>query len=1248
MIGPLHVVSAAFTVVTLLLPLPAHAADRVLRGIQVTLNHLGFDAGEPDGANGPTTRAAIDAWYSQSGVARHNDPLELLRALQQESVKEVAAALAGKGEAPDVAAIVPHTVGTGRGFAVSPDGKLIAAYGAGVRLLNADTGRLLRTLGNCHSGVPAKFTPDSRFVAAGCYNTSSISLYDVETGRLVRGPMAMTGDVASQSVSPDGRLLAIADGNGKVGIWDLLTGQQLHLLSAMADNYPVRAVVFSPLGDALVSCGIHSGLTIWNPVTGRRTGMLQNSDSTCEAMAFSTDGHTLYAATTSGGAGYYVRPWNFDTGRAGAALEPRSEKLISALETSSDNHWVAATGWDQTVNLWTGSGEFHGNLEGFEKWVGSVAFVSPFELIASDGPVTMQWDFVADVASRTSFNDQATAQQLQVDPSGQLMTFLAADSKSVWDFASLELRDFNTLLEPISRLVQYPADRSRYLARNDGAPGDESQIARLVESDTNRVIATLEHGDFVAQALFSPDGEIAVTTSWDGNIRFWNGRTGELLNIVEAAVKQAAVFPDGQRLVTTDADGNGSIWAVPTGEKLGSFATLDATHLTVSPDGRTFVTNSKKALQFFDGDNLQRTGSFEAPAQANANFGSPRFDAGTGVVRILVGSQIHAWNTESGELIETLPVDADITSATAIPNSGMLLASSRNSGTWLIDANSGAKRIGMFQFRGGEWVLMTPDGFFDASEHGAENLNVVRGLEFVSSDSIFQALYRPDLVREALRGDPDGRVEAATALLDLNTVIASGGAPLVTIASPAAEIDVEADVIDVTARIIDRGGGIGRVEWRVNGVTLGINGRGFDRLQQDGPQAPIVAGARDVVQTLSLDPGPNLIEVVAYNASDLIASEPVSISVNWTGASAAAPPRLFVLSVGVNDYWDSRLQLNYAASDATAIAKAFEQAGAGLYETVETKVLLDDAVTLAGLDAAFADLSQKVRPRDVFVLFMAGHGQTEQGRYYFLPQDFRYENAASVASSGIDQEQFQEWLATIAARKSVLLYDTCESGTLTAEGTLTVATRGLEEVAALERMTRAMGRTVLSASTDTTPALEGYQGHGIFTYALLTALGQGDADADGAIAVTELASVVDREVPALSYQAFRFRQVPQMSIQGSDFPLALSANVFPATAAPQVAAEAPVGAARPEESEPAATMTGEPADAVTAVSPAARHVVVAEATVRSAPEGNAAPVQTLEPGVVVEVLGASAQWRWIARDGEPLGFVDAAQLIQLR
>jgi hypothetical protein len=193
----------------------------------------------------------------------------------------------------------------------------------------------------------------------------------------------------------------------------------------------------------------------------------------------------------------------------------------------------------------------------------------------------------------------------------------------------------------------------------------------------------------------------------------------------------------------------------------------------------------------------------------------------------------------------------------------------------------------------GERVVITPEGFLDATEGAAKMLSVVRGLEVYSIDQVYQSLYRPDLVREKLAGDPKGKVREAAARLDLGKVMASGAAPRVAITTPAAGAKSGTDEIAVEVAITDTGGGVGRVEWRVNGVTLGLEERGLKRIEDGDAKAP-----RVVRRTLSLEPGQNRIEVVAYNARNLIASEPASVTVGWDGEVSVTPPRLHVIAVG--------------------------------------------------------------------------------------------------------------------------------------------------------------------------------------------------------------------------------------------------------------------------------------------------------------------------------------------------------------
>jgi hypothetical protein len=193
-----------------------------------------------------------------------------------------------------------------------------------------------------------------------------------------------------------------------------------------------------------------------------------------------------------------------------------------------------------------------------------------------------------------------------------------------------------------------------------------------------------------------------------------------------------------------------------------------------------------------------------------------------------------------------------------------------------------------------------------------------------------------------------------------------------------------------------------------------------------------------------------------------------------------------------------------------------------------------------------------------------------------------------------------------ASRKSLLLFDTCDSGSLIGA---VVAERGLERVVATDKLIRAVGRTVLTAATEDAPALEGYRGHGIFTYAVLDAFANADTNGDGLVDVSELAAFVDRAVPEISRVAFNRTQVPQFLLVGSNFAVAKRIAVL-----------------TPENG--AASMPSAPT-----------HVVIGTADLRKSQGGDL--IATLAAGSLVRIVDTADGWALIARNGKPIGYVEA-------
>ena len=118
----------------------------------------------------------------------------------------------------------------------------------------------------------------------------------------------------------------------------------------------------------------------------------------------------------------------------------------------------------------------------------------------------------------------------------------------------------------------------------------------------------------------------------------------------------------------------------------------------------------------------------------------------------------------------------------------------------------------------------------------------------------------------------------------------------------------------------------------------------------------------------------------------------------------------------------------------------------------------------------------------------------------------------------------------------MVLIDACQSG-----GSVELlAQRGAREEKAMAQLSRSAGIHVLSAAGSEQYATEYAEiGHGVFTYALLEALG-GKADGapkDGTVSIYELKSYIETMVPEYSQKFKGQVQYPYTFSKGQDFPV---------------------------------------------------------------------------------------------------------------
>jgi WD40 repeat protein len=1101
-----------------------------------------------------------------------------------------ALAAGGKSDGQPVIELVPMMGHSQPVYAVafSPDGSRVVS-GSGdhsSKLWDVATGRLLRTLtarsGNVNS---VAFSPDGRLVATA--TLESLELWDVASGRLLR---RLSGS-APITFSRDGGRLAsrgAAAGYGLV-VWDVASGRELRKLEGHTDL--VNSIAFSPNGALLLSGGNDSAIKLWDAVAGRLIRTFENFDH-INSVAFSPDG----VLAVSGSDHNRTRLWEVASGRLLYTFETQPSNAIKSVAFSPDGGSVISAKYDGSISVFDlATKTLVRTISDYPIWSMAVSPDGERVLSGSLDTIVKLWDVKSGALLRSFGAHPNRVSSVALSPDGgRILSASGRDTIALWDtstgrllraidsgYSSIGTYTNQVAFSPDGRLFASAAPSETVAQSERGHPS-----VKLWEAATGELVRTFEGHSPIA---FSPDGS-HIVSGRRGNINLWETRTGQIVRTIQPGditPESFAFSPDGARLVIggnehpSAKDSTIKLWDLATGRLVRSFEghrvaqsekvwvgghfttsvdNVSVNSVAVSPTGASILSGSgqfaggpaESTVKLWDlasGRLLRTFKGHLASVRAVAFAGDE-----THVASASEDDTIKLWDTRSGQLSRSFEGHFSDVRSLQISKQANRLVSGSDDGTikiWRLD--TGEPLATMLLAADGEWLTITPQGFFDASLHGGQELSVVRGLGITTIGQVRQSLFSPDLVREALAGDPDGEFKRAAELINLDKVIDSGPAPLVEITWPGSNGNSATDLVTVAAHIKDRGKGIGRIEWRVNGITTAV------------AKAPPDAGSEyEVKQSLALDPGNNSIEVVAYNARNLLASLPAQATITYNAPANAEKPKLYVLAIGVNSYHDegwtppgatkreSFPPLKLAVDDARSIGEAFRSAGEGLYKQVIVRTALDEKATAAGLERIVQEISAEISPRDTFVLFAAAHGYSNSGRFYLLPQDYQGgTDPAALTSRAIGQDRLQDWIANrIKARRGIILLDTCESGALT-NGYAHSRTDAPASEAAVGRLHEATGRPVLTAAAAGKPAFEGYRGHGVFTWTLIDALLNGDTNGNGLIELSELATHVQNTVPKISAEmngrgiaevltqllTKQDRQRAHFGSTGDDFPL---------------------------------------------------------------------------------------------------------------
>ena len=326
--------------------------------------------------------------------------------------------------------------------------------------------------------------------------------------------------------------------------------------------------------------------------------------------------------------------------------------------------------------------------------------------------------------------------------------------------------------------------------------------------------------------------------------------------------------------------------------------------------------------------------------------------------------------------------------------------------------------------------------------------------EFLPASQFRKRLYRPDVVKLLLK---TGGFERALEVADASrgkstgtTDVAKILPPEVEVARPRSGIKVKVDKLEVQAIAKSRG------DHPVTSLRLLLDGRPYRG--QAGVMAVATPKLGEVRQswTVELEPGNHQIAVQADSTVSQAVSSPVEVT--YTSEEADVRPDLYVLTIGVSAY-PGNLKLNYAATDAQAIERAFREKSGPLFRKVETRLLTDAKATPRRSRAGLAWLKQQMTQRNVGVVFFSGHGQKDgEGNLFLLPVDVDTED---LLTSAVPEAILKQALAGLPGRVIAML-DACHAGAV--GGDRRKGTSGLTDDLVRDLVTDDYGVIVMASS----------------------------------------------------------------------------------------------------------------------------------------------------------------------------------------
>jgi len=150
----------------------------------------------------------------------------------------------------------------------------------------------------------------------------------------------------------------------------------------------------------------------------------------------------------------------------------------------------------------------------------------------------------------------------------------------------------------------------RLVAATSSDSSKKDYSVKIWDVSSGRLLQTLAgHTQEIQDAIFSPDGSIVATASWDDSLRLWDTQSGRLLRAIKSPDRYSGYSPDHPifsrdgRILAVEYGGRPWLWGVNTGQEYRSWGDTDfgvIGGMAFSPSSRLLAVCGSSRLALLD------------------------------------------------------------------------------------------------------------------------------------------------------------------------------------------------------------------------------------------------------------------------------------------------------------------------------------------------------------------------------------------------------------------------------------------------------------------------------------------------------------------------------------------------------------------------------------------------------------------------------------------------------------------------